>query len=499
METGNEDTHDPRGTSGRKWRAWHEREVVVYVSGESDESGIRVSIVSKPLSTSLHLAYPAELWRDYPKANKAHIVDSLAYIFTAHLPFLLKGNIRLEYSTGFPAVYSWAIHSFTRFLPSYWYLYRRKRGSKVFPMLKTLLNSRAVFTERDETPAVFQLSSPSQAIIPFTFGKDSFLSYTIAHKLGIKPVLVYFNEPTERYARVHKLALIERFCADRNEEVYYIENPLGELRQYGEAWFGWELAITSWAVMSLPFAYATGARYIVFSNEKSCNDFFYDQEGLKVIPEFDQSAPATEALDALIQSMSAGQVYVTTFLQGLNELAVIAVLKFLDRRLFTYLMSCWAETDKALHKRWCADCSKCARIYIYLLANGIDPESEAGFEDNLLELHYEHLYNVFGEAEGTGFDSFGTNHNEQVFAFYLTWLRGRRDPLIEKFAESALFEDVEKNFNVFLEEYYGLFSEQLSPPRYKQSIDAIYTEALSRVRDEIVRLRNEKPIERKSE
>lgn len=489
MEPENGDTNNPHGKSGRKWRAWHERETSLRISGQADETGIRVSIDSKILSTSLHLAYPAEIWQPYPEENKEHLVDSLTYIFTAHLPFLLKGNIRLEYSTSFPAVYSWAIHSFTRFLPSYWYLYRRKRGSKVFPMLKTLLNSRAVFSEIDENPPIFPQSRPDRAVIPFTFGKDSFLSYTIARKLGITPTLVYFNEPTEKFARTHKLALIERFCTDRNEEVYYIENPLGELRQYGEAWFGWELAITSWAVMSLPFAHSSAARYIIFSNEKSCNDFFYDREGLKVVPEFDQSAPATEALNALIQSMSEGEIYVTTFLQGLNELAVIALLKHLDRDSFSYLMSCWAETDKALHKRWCAACSKCARIYIYLLANGIDPESEAGFEDNMLEDRYVQLFNVFGEADGTGFDAFGTNRGEQIFAFYLAWLHGSRGPLIEKFIKSPLFEEVDRDFDIFLEEYYGLHPEQLTPPRYKERIDSIYSEALAKAREEIIRLR----------
>jgi hypothetical protein len=492
METEKSLPGESRGASGRKWRPWHERETAVRIRGEAGERGILVTIDSRALSTSLQLIYPAEIWQRYPQENRSHLVDSITYIFTAHLPFLLKGNIRLEYSTGFPSAYSWAIHSFTRFLPSYWYLYRRKRGSKVFPMLKTLLNSRAVFSEMEEKYPVFPPSRPDRAVIPFTFGKDSFLSYTIASRLGIETVLVYFNEPTERYARAHKLELIERFCSDRDAEVYYIENPLGELRQYGEAWFGWELAITSWAVMALPFAYAAEARYILFSNEKSCNDFFYDREGLKVIPEFDQSAPATDALNALVQSMSQGQVYVATFLQGLNELAVIAMLKYLDRSVCSYLMSCWAETDKALHKRWCAACSKCARIYLYLSANGIDPEAEAGYEDNLLENGYEHLYNVFGEAQGTGFDAFGTNREEQTFAFYLAWLQGRSDPLIEKFLASPLFGEVTEKFDAYLKEYYGLHPEQLSPPRYKERIDALYREGLAEARRELIHLREEK-------
>jgi hypothetical protein len=164
------------------------------------------------------------------------------------------------------------------------------------------------------------------------------------------------------------------------------------------------------------------------------------------------------------------------------------VLRELDRGIFTYLMSCWAETEAAKHKRWCARCSKCARIYLYLAANGIDPEEEAGFQDNLLEEQYAHLFNVFGHAEGTGFDAFGTNRGEQVFAFYLAYLRGRRDPLVENFAASPMFCETAADFEARLEEYFGLHPEKLSPMRYKSRIDALFSTALSRTREEIAEL-----------
>ena len=34
----------------------------------------------------------------------------------------------------------------------------------------------------------------------------------------------------------------------------------------GDGWFGWELALTSWGILSLPFAYSEQAKYIIFSN-----------------------------------------------------------------------------------------------------------------------------------------------------------------------------------------------------------------------------------------
>ena len=469
----------------RKWRQWHEREIPIKVEGKTHHQGITVEISSKLLSTKLSINYPNTVWQKYPQENKVKLLDNITYIFTAHLPFLLKGNIRLEYNTGYPHVYSWASQCFLRYLPAYWYLYRGRRGTKVFPLLKTMLNSRAYFSETKDIPPRFPETIDEKIIIPFTFGKDSFLTYNLSKEIGLSPTLVYFNEPTEAYARQHKLQLIEKFSRETKEKVYYLENPLGSLREYGEGWFGWELALTSWALLSLPFAYHQKAGYLVYSNETSCNDFFYDSENLKVIPDYEQSGQATEEISILTQALSEGEVYTTTFLQGLNEIANVAILKNRYPYVFKYLMSCWAETQAAQDKRWCATCSKCARIYLYLSANGINPIKKAGFKDNLFQLKYQPLYNVFGQATGTGFDAFGTNRDEQLLAFYLTFLRGNKDPLVQKFASSPLKKEAEARLAELINQYFSLHDEHLTPPQWKKKIDRIYQESLKKVREEI--------------
>ncbi|MDD5043172.1 MAG: hypothetical protein PHD51_00685 [Patescibacteria group bacterium] len=477
--------------SGRphKWRDWHERETPVQIEGSATDSGVKVKINSKLLSSELRLDYPNSIWKDYPEENRVKLVDNITYIFTAHLPFLLKGNIRMEYNTGYPHSYSWATQCFIRFLPAYWYLYRGRRGTGVFPILKTMLNSRANFSDTKDVPPRFPVSIDENVVIPFTFGKDSFLTYNLAKEIGLKPTLVYFDEPSEEYSRKHKLELSKQFSADTGEKIYYLDNPLGKLREYGEGWFGWELALTSWALLSLPFAYAKKAGYIIFSNEATCNDFFYDDENLKVIPDYEQSGQATEELSILTQSLSEGEVYTTTFLQGVHDLAIISILKNRYHSSLKYLMSCWAETEAAKDKRWCADCSKCARIYLYLSANGIDPE-EAGFKDNLFASDREKLFNIFGRpAVGTGFDAFGTNRDEQLLAFYLTYLRGNRDPLVEKFAVSSAKKEAEDRFEELFLKYFFIHEEHITPPQWKEKIDKIFRESLEQTKKEILSLR----------
>lgn len=474
----------------RKWREWHEREIPVKIFGKTTHSGITIQIQSKQLNRQLSISYPNSIWKKYRQQNKVKLVDNVTYVFTAHLPFLLKGNIRLEYNTGYPHVYSWANQCFMRHLPAYWFLYHKKRGTGVFPMLKTLLNSNVTFAETKDEPPRFPVTVDENIILPFTFGKDSFLTYHVAKELGLKPLLIFVHDPIdEGYEGKHKQILFKRFSKIIKDKTYFLPNPLGSLREKGEGWFGWEMALTSWALLALPFAYRHKAGYIVYSNEKSANSFFYENGGLKVIPDYEQSSQATEELSILTQALSEGEVYTTTFNQGIHELAVIAILKQrYFEKTFAYLMSCWCETEAGRNKRWCGNCSKCARVYIYLTANGIDPISQAGFHDNMLQPHKEHLFNVFGRAaSGTGWDAFGLNTDEQALAFYLTYIRGNRQPLVQKFSRTALFTEVKKRFPELINEYLTLHDEFITPPQWKTKIHRIYSQGLKSAYKEIAK------------
>lgn len=477
--------------TNRRWRTWHEREIPVKIFGEAIDNGIRVQIDSKELKTELSLDYPNDLWQQYPKENKVKLIDNITYIFTVHLRFLLKGNIRLEYSTGYPQIHSWANHCFMRHLPAYWYLSKSQRGTGVFPMLKTLLNSNIEFSETKDVPPRFPSSIDENVVIPFTFGKDSFLTYFIAKEIGLRPVLVFVEDPMdEGYEGKHKRVLFERFSKEIKEKIYFIQNPIGNLREKGEGYFGWELALSSWALLALPITYKYKSGYIIYSNEKSCNNFFYDDEGLKVIPDYEQSGQATEELSLVTQALSEGEVYTTTFLQGLEEIGIIGILKDRYReKTFKYLMSCWSETEAGENKIWCSQCSKCARLYIYLMANGIDPIKEVGFEDDMLTEDKLKFYNVFGQrATGTGWDAFELNIDEQALAFYLAFKRGYRGELINKFVTLPIFKEVEQKFEQLVEEYYGFHNEHLTPPQWKKRIDRIFNQSLNKIKKELFKL-----------
>lgn len=468
-------------------KAWHEKEIPIRINSYNRDEGIEINIESKLINEHKLMKYPNGIWQNYPEDNKAKLLDNIAYIFTAHLPMLLKGNIRLEYNTGYPQCFSWSQQSFMRHLPLYWYYYK-KRGMSVMPMLKTLLNSRAYFCDTTDVPPEFPISVDENVILPFTFGKDSFLTYHICKELKLNTILVFFNDPSFLgYEGVHKKILFDEFLKKNQNDLYFLENPMEGLRDNGDGWFGWELSLTSWALMCLPLAYKYKAGYILFSNEKSVNAFYYDDQGFKVVPEYEQAYQATEEMSLLTQAMSEGELYTSTFLQGLNDLAIVAVLKEnYAKETFPYLMSCW---DGSEEKRWCGKCTKCARLYLYLSAMGVNPIEEAGFEDDMFSEDKIDLYNAFGEkASGLGWDSFGLNKEEQELSFYICAKLGYKSPLVEIFKNSEAFARVEENLTTMVDEYLGLHEEHTSPLIWRTQINEIYNKALKKVRDRVFSL-----------
>lgn len=473
-----------------KWRAWHERETPVKVTSSYLDNEIQVRITSSVINKALRIRYPYNLWESLPTNLKDKLLNNIAYAYTAHLPFVLNGSIHLEFNTEYPQVYSWSSQSFLKFLPAYQYLYNAKRGTHTHPVLKTILNTNHTFESTKDKRFVFPRSVEKNVIIPFTFGKDSFLTYHLVKEIGLNPILFWINDPLSPYESKHKLDLFESFTKEVKDTVVCIDSELETLRDLDEGWFGWEIPLTAWTILAIPLAYRYKAKYIIFSNERGTESFFYDNAGLKVMPDYEQSSQAVDEISLLTQSLSNGNVFTTSLLQGLDDVAIMAILtnKY-PKNTFRNLMSC-GSSHKSRVSRWCGTCSKCARLFLYLSANGIDPIKEAGFADNMFENSKRGLFNVFGKpAEGALSDAFGLNTEEQVLAFYLCYLRGIKGPLVEEFLKTEHFIEMEKHFEALVDKYFSRHDERVMPSFCKSTLYKLYDEVLTEVRQKIKALK----------
>lgn len=476
MKSNKDSDPDPAGGNSSSQRKH------LKISGSLKQSGFGLKVGQDFDDKDFELLYPGEIWRNFPEENRKQLLDNLAFAFTVHLPLLKDEDLDLKYDTAQPIVGSFIYNLFLKQLPVYRHLYKGEVDVEVKPVLRRLLDSNITFGPfNTEGFPDFAETKEERIVIPFTFGKDSLLTYCIAKEIGLNPLLVCFYEPTEQYSKDPKLKLIEQFEKEFGEKVHFVDNGFANMRDEGEGWFGWEGTLTTYALMALPFAYHSGARYIVFSNEISCNDYFYDHEKFRVIVDYEQSDLATNDLSCLIGAMSKGKVGCMNFLQGINELAIVAILKNKYEKYLKYLMSCWADHETASECRWCQNCSKCARLFLYLVANGIDP-AFVGFSDDLFKEKYLPFFKILGGGDrALGYDLLGTNRDENLLAFYLAYMRGANGDAIERFLSLGLKEEAEERLSELVDKYYGFVDNHMIPKFYRDAVHDLLKDSLFRI------------------
>jgi len=157
-------------------------------------------------------------------------------------------------------------------------------------------------------------------------------------------------------------------------------------------------------------------------------------------------------------------------------------MKILHRRypeIAKYQMSCFFLEDTSATKRWCGQCSKCARMYIFMLALGINPET-VGFTENMLGLKKADLFSLFGgndEFKGI-YDESGLGKNEQLLAFLMAYQKGIKGPLMKEFIKKNLLEAKTREKEL-REKFFGIHTTKTLTYEIKTPLLKIFREELS--------------------
>ncbi|MEK7611295.1 MAG: hypothetical protein AAB486_02865 [Patescibacteria group bacterium] len=406
----------------------------VYVNGILLKKGLEIKIEGQKSYRPFNLEYPKRVWEMYPAQNRKALLDNLSFVSTCHLPFQNPKIAEINFNGYRPVVEASYFKNLFYTIPFDAYMNKQKSADLYRILLNTDFHFRKERKLLDLPPARIKLNR-EKAIIPFTFGKDSLLTYAMSIKLGISPRLMFIIEPKELYADKHKREMLKQFNAEFGQDVTFFLNPSGILRDdsAGNGWFGWELLLTSFTLFSLPFAYYDKAKYILFSNEASCNESIKNEEGIIFNPVYEQSENWTREESLIAQAVSGQDIKVASIVGPLHEIAIVKILHTQFPEIGKYQMSCFADRPEAENKRWCAACCKCARNYIFLLANGIDPKT-VGFTDDLLQERYKSLYSIFEDTDGKeGYDATELGRDEQMLAFLMAYQKGSRGPLMSEF------------------------------------------------------------------
>lgn len=442
------------------------------------DNGISVLVNNQ----EFNISYPKRVWQAYPKQSRQILAENLAYCSTFSLPYLAPDIQSLYYKMPLPISESYLFKGLCLSLPSLALTSSNGQRVKTSELIRKLLTINYSFSSAKSFPAkIREKSCKENVVIPFSFGKDSLLTFALCQELNLNPYLVYLAEPTYTYEEQVKKKLSQEFSNKFGINVSVLKNNLGIFRQKtGD--IGWELQLTQYSLMLLPFVEHHKAGLILFANEQSCNDTVIDKEGFAYNPVYEQSASWLASNSFMTSLVGGNSLSIGSIIEPIYELAIVKILHCRYKEIAKFQMSCDPQ-DKYKNRlngnRWCQNCSKCARIYIFLLAHGIDPKS-VGIKDNLLGEEHAHLYPIFNlsSSKAYSYDQSGAGRDEQLLAYLMAYRLGAKGTLIDSFEKEYLVE-TENREKELRSKFFGIHSITTVPSEFRSKLLQIYKKELS--------------------
>lgn len=432
--------------------------------------------------TKIQVRYPPSVWNRLPKIHKKIISQNIAFSATYHLPYLYPAIQKLCYNMPVPLSEAFMFKAFALALPATASMQPLKEDRLTSNLLRKFFEIDYVFSHhKTEIPPYNRMSMSDHAIMPFTFGKDSLLTYGLAKELGIKVYPIYISEPHLALEEIPKKTLSEAFRKEFHTQIGFLNNTLGAYRD-PTGWYGWELQLTQYSLMLLPYVYAKKAGYILFSNEQSCDEYVVDEDGFRYNPVFEQSHSWLLQNSLMTSIIGGNSLSIGSLLEPVHDLAIIKILHTRYPALAKYQTSCDLTAKPNGDGRWCENCSKCGRMYIFLLANGIDPKT-VGFKHDLLKQKYHHIYMLFASdrIKEFGYDQSEVGKNEQILGFFMAYKLGNKGPVMDTFLKRYLLW-AKKNEKRLRQIFFGVHTRKTVPQALREKVIRIYHQELDSLR-----------------
>jgi len=446
------------------------------IKSERTEKGLKIHFRGEPFE----IAYPDDIWREYPKEPRDVLFDNLVYSQTIHLPLMFNAD-SIEYDTSAPYFQSQFFHNLVMDFPSC----ADVDLTKTSEMLRQFMNLKVSYRDYNvKVPRHVEETREDSAVVGLSYGKDSLSTWAVCDEIGLNPQACYIVEPSLTYEEKHKMVLAEAFRKEFGVELQKVVHTAGSLRDgihlgIGKTELGWGLQNTEYALMILPVAHKFGSRYILFGNEKSCGEFYFDREGYICHPCYDQSHIWTVQVDSMTRQMTGGGVRLMSVIEPLNDIAVVYMLYKRYPEVAKYHMSCFVETEAGRDRKWCLGCDVCSKMYLLIVASGFDPKI-CGLDRNMLTTDCIDYFSMFGGKSVSTYALTGRGRDEQLFAFYLAWKNGNRSDLVRLFAEKFLDEAREREDELY-GTFFGIHDSITMPAHVKDRVTSIYKEVLADV------------------
>jgi len=431
-------------------------------------SGVEIKVKKK----KYQLSYPHRIWKKFPKSLHRVFADSLSYLATWHLP--LVDNTYPVYHFSHPIIEPIIFKILLYSMPPNVFEFK---GVKTSELVKNFYNynfkTQFKALNYNFSGKKIKKSLKEKAILLFSFGKDSLLTYALLDELGVRIVPFFMKEPQCAYENAHKRKLADKFYEKIGEEIDFFPLSFGKLRQDEHLYWGWDIILSQYAFVLIPYYFYHQAKYVFIGNEQSCNFYTKDDEGYLVNPVYEQSVSVMQLLQEIPKLFSIN-THIGSLVEPVHEIFISYILHHRYPEIGHYQMSCFSEEPEAKKSRWCGKCEKCARMYIFFKALGISPERVGFYNQQMLNLGKKELYTIFNQVEkDSAYGGSGLGRDEQLLAFYLAYKNGVKGDLIDEFS-SLYLNEAERKKEKLVKEFFGIHTSYSLPSTLRRKTIKIF-------------------------
>jgi len=417
------------------------------------------------------LSFPKQIWESYPE--KEFLIDNLAHLLTINTPLIAKTN-NINYNTSLPLLKTFFNQVIINSLPHATDDYDQSTSK----FIKQFLNTNYNFKDNIVKYPKYNEELQEKAIVSFSAGKDSLLSLATAKELNLAPVGVYNNDTVSPTENKLKLLHMKKLAREQKIPIHVNINQLEQLNDFEtynteETCVGYTHMLTGFLLLALPFVHYHKAKHIIVGNQEDMNFYFMNKEGYRTLPAYDQSREWMRQQNIML-SLITKQAKLSSLIQPLTNIAIMKVLFQRYPEFAKYEVSCDC-LDASFESRWCHECSKCARLSLFLIANDIDPKIAQLHP--LLDKKHKELYCLFNGKEADCYEKSEEARDQQLLAFYLAYKNNHKGYLIDLFKKQFL-KEAQSREDQLHNHFFKLHSMRNLPKNIVQPLKSIYNEHL---------------------
>jgi len=188
----------------------------IHVFRKIKRTGVEIKIKKKKYL----LRYPAYIWNKFPKSLHRTFADSVTYIATWHLPLVESSSI--IYHFPHPPIESIFFKMLLYSIPMNIF---EEKSLYTSELLKNFYNAnfQTQFRGLNFTNSGKKVKKQlkEKAILLFSIGKDSLLTYGLLKELAVTPILVFMREPQSAFENAHKKRLADKFYKNLTKRLIF--------------------------------------------------------------------------------------------------------------------------------------------------------------------------------------------------------------------------------------------------------------------------------------